>query len=84
MDTAIVVAFITGGISLIGTIITVLATGQKQSKEFAVKQGKLETIIENLTKEVQKHNGFAERLPVVETKVENLTQELKEVKEKIA
>lgn len=36
--------------------------------------------IEELKKQVEKHNGFAERIPVLEEKVKELFRELAEVK----
>ena len=83
METSIVVAIITGGISLIGTIITVLAAGRKQAQEFAVQQAVTATKIENLTTEVRKHNNFAERLPVCENDIKTIYHELDEIKENI-
>ena len=51
-------ALITGGLTLIGVIIT-------NSKSRAVTDYK----IEELTREVREHNGFAKRMPVVEEKI---------------
>ena len=60
------VALITGGISLIGTVLTILATSRKTETAMQVNQAVTDTKIEELTREVRKHNGFAERLPVGE------------------
>lgn len=69
MSEAILVAIITGGIGLIGTIITVLATSRKTEESMRVSQAVTETKIEELTREVRKHNNFAERIPVVEEQI---------------
>ena len=58
MDSAIITAIITGAITLIGVLIT-------NSKTQAVTETKLE----DLTREVRKHNNFAEKIPVIEEKI---------------
>jgi len=69
MSEAIVVALITGGLSLTGVVITCLATARKTEKATAVAQAVTDTKIEELTREVRAHNGFAQRLPVVEHEI---------------
>ena len=63
MSEAIQVAFITGGLSLLGTIITVLMTSSKTREELRISQAVMETKIVELTREVRTHNGFAQRMP---------------------
>lgn len=58
MDSAIITAIITGAITLIGVLIT-------NSKTQAITDTKLE----ELTREVRKHNNFAEKIPVIEEKI---------------
>ena len=73
---AVWAAVISSGITLIGTIYTVNASQKKTqaSVESTVKteMAVMNTKIENLTKEVEKHNGFAERIPKVEQAVDTL------------
>jgi ubiquinone biosynthesis protein UbiJ len=71
---AIIVAVITGGLSLAGVVITCLATASKTEKAQAVAQAVTEAKLETLTQEVRKHNGFAEKIPVLHSKVESLEQ----------
>lgn len=75
---ALLAAIASSVITLIGTIYTVNASQKKTqaSVESTVKteMAVMNTKIENLTKEVEKHNGFAERIPRVEGAVENLTK----------
>ena len=66
MSEAIVVALITGGLSLIGVVVTCLATAKKNEKALEVSQAVMRTQMEELTREVREHNGFAKRMPVVE------------------
>ena len=72
MSEAIVVALITGGISLAGVIITNLATASKAEKAQAVAQAVTDTKIDELTREVRQHNGFAEKIPLLQAVVKDL------------
>ncbi len=69
MSEAIIVALITGGLSLIGVVVTCLTTAKKTEKATAVAQAVTDTKIEELTREVREHNNFAKRMPVVEEQV---------------
>ena len=80
MDSTILVAIITGAISLTGTIITVitankqtLAALSEQSKladaDIKGKIGVIETKIEDLSKKVEKHKSVLERTYDLETRV---------------
>jgi len=79
MSEAIIVALITGGLTLFGTILTILQTSKKTEESFKIHQAVIDEKIENLTREVRKHNNFAERLPVLEQKVSDINDRLKHV-----
>lgn len=79
MGESILVAVITGGLSLIGVVITSLATARKQEQAQAVAQAVTETKIDNLTQEVRQHNGFAQKIPVLEAGVKNLEHKVEEL-----
>lgn len=68
------VAMITGGISLVGTILTIMATSKKTDENLRVNQAVTDTKIEELTREVREHNNFAQRLPVVEEQIKSLNK----------
>lgn len=72
MSDAIAVALITGGLSLAGVIITVLATSKKQEKAAAVAQAVTDTKLEELTREVREHNNFAQKMPALQQEVNEL------------
>ena len=76
MSEAIVVALITGGLSLAGVIATCTVTAGRQEKAQAVAQAITDTKIEELTREVREHNHFAHRIPLLEEKVHNLEQRI--------
>lgn len=69
MTEAIVVALITGGLSLIGVVITCQSTARKNEEAMRVAQAVTDTKIEELTREVREHNNFARRMPVVEEQI---------------
>ena len=69
MSEAILVALITGGLSLAGVVITCLATAKKTEKAAAVAQAVTDTKIDELTREVRLHNGFAEKIPVMQEQI---------------
>ena len=69
MSEAIIVALITGGMSLVGVVVTCLATARKTEKATAVAQAVTDTKIDALTREVRSHNNFAQRMPVVEEQI---------------
>lgn len=69
MSDAVLTALITGIMSVIGTVITVLLTIRKTNEEMRIGQAVIVTKIETLSKDVQKHNHFAERIPVLEEQI---------------
>lgn len=79
MGESIIVAVITGGLSLIGVVVTSLATARKQEQAQAVAQAVTETKIDNLTQEVRQHNGFAQKIPVLEANFKNLEHRVDEL-----
>ena len=69
MSEAILVALITGGLSLIGVVVTCMLTARKSETAMKVAQAVTDTKIQELTREVRLHNGFAQRMPVVEEQI---------------
>ena len=67
----IIVALITGGITLIGVLIA-------NSKSQAVTDTKLE----ELTREVREHNNFARRMPVVEEHIKVMNHRITDLERK--
>lgn len=69
MSEAVLVAVISGGLSLMGVVITGWVTARKNETALKVSQAVTDTKIDELTREVRSHNGFAQRLPVVEEQI---------------
>ena len=66
----IIVALITGGVTLVG----VLLANQKT-------QAVMETRIDELTREVREHNNFAKRMPVVEEQIKVINHRIEDLEE---
>ena len=69
MTEAIIVSLITGGLSLVGVVITNMVNAKKAEKSAAVAQAVMDTKLEALTREVREHNNFALRMPVLEQRI---------------
>lgn len=76
MSEAILTALITGGLSLIGVVITCLATARRNENNLRISQAVTDTKLEELTRAVQEHNGFARRMPVVEEQIKIINHRL--------
>lgn len=64
----IITALISGGITLLGVIIS-----------NNTKQAVTDTKIEELTREVREHNNFAKRMPVVENEIKYIKERIAEL-----
>ena len=84
MVDAIVVALITGGLSLIGVIITNLAGQRRTEQGMATAQAVTDTKIEELTREVRAHNNFAQRVPVLEEQIKVANHRITDLENKTA
>ncbi len=69
MSETIFVALITGGLSLLGVVITNLAAARKSEATIRTSQAVTDAKLEALTREVREHNQFARRMPVVEEQI---------------
>ncbi len=68
MSEAIVVALITGALTLLGVLISNQRT-----------QAVTETRLEELTREVREHNNFAKRMPVVEEQIKVINHRIEDL-----
>ncbi len=72
----IIAAAITGGLALIGVIITVVAGQRKTEQSIRISQAVTDTKLDELTREVREHNNFARRMPVVENDIKTIYRRL--------
>lgn len=69
MPDAVLSALITGGLTLVGVIVTNIFASRKTEEAIRINQAVTDTKLEALTREVREHNGFAHRIPVVEEQI---------------
>lgn len=81
MTEAIIVALITGGLSLLGVIYASRRNADAMDAKMTTQQAVMETKLDELTREVRKHNGFAERLPVVEEQIKVINHRLSDLEQ---
>ena len=79
MSEAILVALITGGLSLVGVVITCAVTARKNETAMKVSQAVTDTKIDELTREVRAHNNFAQRMPVVEEQIKVINHRIEDL-----
>lgn len=78
----IIIAIITGGLALIGVIITNSKANDKFSADLKISQAVTDAKIENLTSEVREHNGFAKKIPVIESKLETIEKRIDKLEQR--
>lgn len=95
MSDAVLVALITGGISIVGTIITVLAANRQTLAQMDKKselsdirldaklekhQAVTDTKIDELTRKVEKHNNLIERVYKLEGNMTEAQHDIRDLK----
>ena len=75
----ILIALITGVLSLLGVIITNKNANDKMMHSLDVTQAVTDEKIAELTREVRAHNHFAERMPVVEEQIKVINHRLEDL-----
>ena len=79
---SILVSLITGGLSLLGVVITTLSGNRKLGSRLERHQAVTDTKLDELTREVREHNGFARRMPVLEQQLQDVLRRLKLLEER--
>ena len=76
--TELLSALITGGLSLLGVVLSNLAINHKTTVKLETMQAVTNEKISELTREVREHNNFARRMPVVEEQIRTLQHRMNE------
>lgn len=76
---AIIVALITGGLSLIGVIFSNSSSNRRVEASLEKAQAVTDTKIDELTREVREHNNFAKRMPVVEEQIKVINHRINDL-----
>ena len=80
MTEAVIVALITGGLSVLGVIISNIGSNRKIEDALSTSQAVTDGKIEELTREVREHNNFARRMPVVEQQIVDIKKDIDELR----
>ena len=80
MTEAVIVALITGGLSVLGVIISNIGSNRKIEDALSTSQAVTDCKIEELTREVREHNNFARRMPVVEQQIVDIKKDIDELR----
>lgn len=83
MSDAVAVALISGGLALLGVIITSISTSRRMTAQLERNQAVTDTKIEELTREVRLHNNFAQRIPVIERDIKVINHRIDDLEKNI-
>lgn len=85
---AIIVALITGGISLLGTIITVVSTSRRQQAETDKKLAVMQADMTSMKEDIKAHNGYArmfsENIPAIKQHMEDVDRRIGDLERRTA
>jgi uncharacterized membrane protein YecN with MAPEG domain len=72
----IIAAIISGGLALVGVVITNLTSMNKIRQDMKTQQAVMDCKLDELTREVRAHNNFAQRMPVVEEQIKGIKDKM--------
>lgn len=80
MSDTILVALITGGISLLGSVLTIISTSKKQTADMDRKIAVIETKMDSMKEDIQSHNQYAkmfsENIPAIKQHMQDTDRRL--------
>ncbi len=76
---AIIAALITGGLALLGVVITNRSSERRTQQNIRTAQAVTDTKLEELTREVRAHNNFAQRVPVMEEQIKVINHRINDL-----
>lgn len=79
MTESLFAALTTGGLSLLGVVITAVSSSRKTDHRIQTAMAVTDTKLEELTREVRTHNHFAQRMPVVEEQIKVINHRLEDL-----
>lgn len=74
MNDAIIAALIAAAASVASNVVLSRKQAADMDHKLEIRQAVTDTKLEELTREVRKHNNFAERMPVVEQEIKEITK----------
>lgn len=80
MSDAIIVALITGGISLFGSVLAIISTSRKQTAELDKAMAVMKAEMSSMKEDIKSHNRYAqmfsENIPAIKTHMEDVDRRL--------
>lgn len=83
LDTAVIVALITGICSVVGNSLLSKSYRTKEEQRREVEEAKVEMRLDNIEKKLDIHNGYAEKFSDISVAMAEISTELKAIKEGI-
>lgn len=72
----IIASAITGVLALVGVLATNIQSNRKIEQKLSTAQAVTDYKIEDLTREVRKHNNFAEQIPMLKQEIKDIHREI--------
>lgn len=82
MSNEIIVAIVTGLFTFAGVVVTNIVSNRKVQYQLHEQQKITDVKLEELTREVRKHNNFAERIPVIEEQIKVINHRIDDLERK--
>ena len=88
MSDAIIVALITGGVSLLGSVLAIVATAQKQQADLKTSMAVVEAKMDDMKEDIKAHNQYAkmfqDNIPAIKQHMEDVDRRLENFERRIA
>lgn len=88
MSDAIIVAMITGGISLFGSILTIVLTNRKQQEDLDKKIAVMDAKMDDMREDIKSHNRYAqmfsENIPAIKQHMSDIDRRLDNIERRTA
>ena len=88
MSEAVMVALITGGISLLGSVLAIMQTSKKQSIELEKAMAVMQAEMSAMKEDIQSHNQYAkmfsENIPAIKTHMSDIDRRLDNIERRTA
>ena len=82
MSNEIIVAIVTGLFTFAGVVVTNIVSNRKVQYQLHEQQKITDVKLEELTRELRKHNNFAERIPVIEEQIKVINHRIDDLERK--
>lgn len=82
MDASVIVAIITGIVTIVTVIINTKANSREMTHKLETMQAVTDTKLDALAAEVRDHNNFARRMPVIEEQIKVINHRIDDLERK--